>query len=70
MNFNLVPNVNMSTTLQAMADQLKIHTKLQSFFNVGGIDGQPMVRIGTLGKGAFRSQFGSFFLPNQRAFRA
>ena len=35
----------MTTTLQALADQLKIHTKLQNFFNVGGIDGQPMLRI-------------------------
>jgi len=45
MNFNLVPNVNQTTTMQEMADQLKIHTKLQSFFNVGQIDGQPMRRI-------------------------
>ena len=44
-NFNLVPNVNQSTTLQAMADQLKISTKLQNFWNVGQIDGQPMRRI-------------------------
>jgi len=44
-NFNLVPNVNQTTTIQAMADQLKIHTKLQNFFNVGGIDGQPMLRL-------------------------
>ena len=44
-NFNLCPNVNQSTTIQAMADQLKIHTKLQNFFNVGGINGQPMLRI-------------------------
>lgn len=47
MNFNGVPNVDMTTTLQAMADQLKIHTKLQNYFNVGGIDGQPMVRLAT-----------------------
>lgn len=39
-------NVNMTTTLQALADQLKIHTKLQNFWNVGGIDGQPMLGIG------------------------
>jgi hypothetical protein len=45
MNFNLVPNVNMTTTVKAMADQLKIHTKLQNYFNVGGIDGQPMFRL-------------------------
>lgn len=38
-------NVNMTTTMQAMADQLKIHTKLQNYFNVGGIDGQPMSRL-------------------------
>ena len=47
MNFNLVPNINQTTTVQALADQLKIHTKLQSFFNVGQIDGQPMLRIAT-----------------------
>lgn len=45
MNFNGVPNVNQTTTVQAMADQLKIHTKLQNFFNIGGIDGQPMLRL-------------------------
>jgi hypothetical protein len=45
MNLNGVPNLNMSTTIQSMADQLKIHTKLQNFFNVGGIDGQPMLRL-------------------------
>ena len=45
MNFNGVNSVNQTTTIQAMADQLKIHTKLQNFFNVGGIDGQPMLRI-------------------------
>ena len=28
-----------------MADQLKIHTKLQAYFNVGGISGEPMVSI-------------------------
>ena len=44
-NFNGVPSVNMTTTIQAMADQLKIHAKLQNFFNVGGVDGQPMLRI-------------------------
>lgn len=45
MNFNGIPNVNQTTTIQAMADQLRIHTKLQNFFSVGGIDGQPMLRI-------------------------
>lgn len=35
-------NVNMSTTAQSMADQLKIHTKLQNYFNVGGVNGEPM----------------------------
>jgi hypothetical protein len=45
MNFNLVPNLNSTTTVQAMADQCKIYTKLQNFFGVGGIDGQPMLRI-------------------------
>lgn len=44
-NFNLVPNVNSTITIQSMADQLRIHTKLQNFFNVGQIDGQPMLRI-------------------------
>jgi hypothetical protein len=44
-NFNGTPNLNQTTTIQAMADQLKIHTKLQNFFNVGGIDGQPMLRL-------------------------
>jgi hypothetical protein len=44
-NFNLVPNVNMTTTMQAMADALKIHTKLQNFFAVGGINMQPMARL-------------------------
>jgi len=44
-NFNLVPNINASTTIQAMADQLRVHTKLQNFFNVGQVDGQPMLRI-------------------------
>lgn len=38
-------NINQTTTVQAMADQLKIHTKLQNFFNVGGIAGQPMLGI-------------------------
>src|SRR5665213_531916 len=45
MNFNGVPNVNMTTTVQAMAEQLKLHTKLQNYFNVGGINGQPMLSI-------------------------
>ena len=45
MNFNGVNDVNQSTTIQSMADQLSIHTKLQRFFNWGGIDGQPMLRL-------------------------
>ena len=45
MNFNGTPNVNQTTTIQALADQLRIHTKLQNFFGVGQIDGQPMLRI-------------------------
>ena len=45
MNFNGTPNVNSTTTLQAMADQLRIHTKLQNYFSVGGVDGQPMLRL-------------------------
>jgi len=44
-NFNLVPNVNATTTIQEMASQLSIHSKLQNFFNVGGVSGQPMLRI-------------------------
>ena len=39
------PNVNQTTTLQTMADGLRVHTKLQNFFNVGGVDGQPMLGI-------------------------
>ena len=27
------------------ADQLRLHSKLQAYFNVGGIDGQPMLRL-------------------------
>jgi hypothetical protein len=44
---NLTPNLNvrMTTTMQSMADQLKIHTKLQNYFGVGQIDGQPMARL-------------------------
>jgi len=42
---NFVPNVNQTTTLQSMADQLRIHTKLQNYFNVGGVNGEPMVSI-------------------------
>ncbi len=45
MNFNGTPDIQMSTTVQAMADQLKIHSKLQNFFNVGGVSGQPMLRL-------------------------
>jgi hypothetical protein len=45
MNFNLTPNVNMTTTLQEMADQMRLHSKLQNFANVGGIDMQPMKRL-------------------------
>jgi hypothetical protein len=45
MNFNGINSVNQTTTIQALADQLKIHSKLQNFFNVGGIDGQPMLRL-------------------------
>lgn len=40
-------NITMTTTMQSMADQLKIHTKLQNFFNVGQIDMQPMQRLAT-----------------------
>jgi hypothetical protein len=44
-NFNLCPNVNQTTTIQAMMDQCSIHAKLQNFWNVGGITGQPALRI-------------------------
>jgi hypothetical protein len=45
MNFNGVPNVNMTTTVAAIMEQCKIHTKLQNFFSVGGIAGQPALRL-------------------------
>lgn len=45
MNFNGTPNTDQTTTIQAMADELKIHNKLQNFFNVGGVNSQPMLRI-------------------------
>ena len=38
-------NVNMTTTVQSVMDQLKLHTKLQNFFNVGGQSGQPALGI-------------------------
>src|SRR5271165_2067426 len=38
-------NVNMTTTVQSVMDQLKLHTKLQNFFNVGQVGGQPAVSI-------------------------
>ena len=38
-------NVNFTTTLQAMSDQLRLHTKMQNFFNVGGINGEPMAGL-------------------------
>jgi hypothetical protein len=38
-------NVNMTTTLQSLAEQLSIHTKLQQYWNVGGVSGQPMLGI-------------------------
>jgi hypothetical protein len=44
-NSNLVPNVNATTTVQAMMDQCSIATKLQRFFGIGGIDGQPAYRL-------------------------
>jgi hypothetical protein len=44
-NFNGINSVNMTTTLQALSDQLSIHTRLQKFWNVGNIDGQPMLRL-------------------------
>lgn len=44
-NFNGTPNLTMTTTLQSMADLLSLHTKLQRFTGVGGIDMQPMKRL-------------------------
>ena len=44
-NFNGVNSVNQTTTVDAMMEQCKIHTKLQNFFNVGGVSGQPALRI-------------------------
>lgn len=38
-------NVNMTTTVGSLADQLKLHTKLQNYYNVGGVSGQPMLGI-------------------------
>jgi hypothetical protein len=38
-------NVNQTTTVQSIMDQLKLHTKLQNFFNVGGVNGQPALGI-------------------------
>lgn len=43
---NLAPiNINQTTTVQSLADDLKLHTKLQNYFNVGGIASQPMLGI-------------------------
>lgn len=44
-NFNGVPNLDNTTTIKSMADRLKIYTKLQNYFNVGGVAGQPMLGI-------------------------
>ena len=38
-------NTNMTTTVQSVMDQLKLHTKLQNFFNVGGVNMQPAIGI-------------------------
>jgi len=39
------PVINQTTTLGQMADQLRIHTKLQNYFAVGGVTGEPMAGI-------------------------
>ena len=39
------PLVTMSTTMGQMADQLRLHTKLQNFFAIGGVTGEPMAGI-------------------------
>lgn len=40
-------SVNMSTTLQEIFDQCKLFTKLQNYFSVGQITGQPGAQIAT-----------------------
>ncbi len=39
------PLITMSTTMGQMADQLRLHTKLQNFFAIGGVTGEPMSGI-------------------------
>ena len=40
-----MPLLNQTTTVQKIVDQLKIHTNLQNFFNVGGIPNEPGLTI-------------------------
>lgn len=44
-NFNNVPDTNQTTTVQSVLDQLKLHTKLQNYWSVGGVSGQPGLGI-------------------------
>lgn len=39
------PLITMTTTMGQMADQLRLHTKLQNFFAIGGVTGEPMSGI-------------------------
>jgi hypothetical protein len=39
------PLITMTTTMGQMADQLRLHTKLQNFFGIGGVTGEPMSGI-------------------------
>jgi hypothetical protein len=44
-NFNGINSTNMTTTVQSLMEQCALHTKLQNFFGVGMISGQPGLRI-------------------------
>jgi hypothetical protein len=39
------PLITQTTTLGKIADGLRIHTKLQNFFGIGGVNGEPMSSI-------------------------
>lgn len=39
------PLITMTTTMGQMADQLRLHTKLQNFFGIAGVTGEPMSGI-------------------------
>lgn len=40
-----MPNVNMTTTVQQVLDECRLHTSLQTYFNVGGSSGGPGLGI-------------------------